>query len=1126
MAKKTAKKKKAPKISPEEQLAILQQEAETKWQAEQVALQEKNNVELKEYNQRRVILVDTNKFFRKLEKTAADTYRKLTKSQNWEHYLSCKKTPDPANAAQLRDFLYQWGYELEQQRKNYTSWTLNVNERSILTQDDTLPNKTWQCLCDENKDAVGSSYLPGIRNALHILALIEDSALKSFSQKEVVKVRDEIRAQIAQVLDEITMRVGGNIWRDMIPMDPIKAEFMFTSDIINFYLWSFQHVPLPPEYNYLVKVIEMRSLSITFQKPPSFDLKDCSVRGMWTRFDHFSDLDPSFRCPISETIPDLIASQEMEWADRNLLKAQKLQEMKSSRNRYEEEKRKKELEELEAAKAGTSKKKSNKPPGKKTAKKKKKKSKDKTDIKPLEAPPPVVTEQTTVDIDELYVLQEQQHYEQKMEHIGPKSLNIGSENMNLRQYTINGGVFAIHRFDKLPQPSELRGDFIYASLPEDLKLTEKKFTCEGDTDLMVFKVTLPGQYFWWHSPVVCRWEIWEESDEFHSLNEELQKFHLDYDKIMEEKSKQLFSAPKLSKQTMKPTIISDFSITDIPMEVKIHFLIKDHVLPRIPQRFKFHAEMHKHFTVMQGLFMREQRLKIEEKLNDLLNLTFQKMKASGQSLDEQEEALRVPSNSDIPEGKESMASLDGSLVSSEVQTPMTAMLEELVETQYAPAYLFPPCRKIPFLIIAEKQQSELSDLDLDDMMQDILESVISDDDFSSESVYKLFSTFIKFLDRLRELEQPVFPEAVEPEEPETEQHVTPAAKPRTVSRESTHRHPSWTDLRSGRTSRMISSFSMPGAQRPQSRNSVKLARKKRKRRKSTILQSASDASTDEEREPKPADPIELKKMAHPAGRWTTRGIHKQEYDSASRTVTIWTDKLGTFGFAMERYHNLPFKGWNMRRIGKLSDLTTSLTLDCVGLQLIINITKTGYTVHFQSSIQDITPSSQELSLDELVKYLTNINLNVFPDVDAPFYVTGMTTPKHESMEIHSLKCMAAFCLTHNFTNCFWNKYAPFREALFQSRQVIEGCPEQQFEIVMVNPLKVAVVTVEEACSPLDEVILAYHPTPENQSYYPDVYSLLKGNLEEPSRKLFLKTPPMLQWNVAQILQKLRLFSYS
>lgn len=102
--------------------------------------------------------------------------------------------------------------------------------------------------------------------------------------------------------------------------------------------------------HYLVKSIEMKSVPMTFQKPPSFDLKDCSMRGMWTQFDHYSDLDPTYRCPISETIPDLIASQEIEWADRAQLKEQKLQEMKSARRLYEEEKKKKELEELEAAK--------------------------------------------------------------------------------------------------------------------------------------------------------------------------------------------------------------------------------------------------------------------------------------------------------------------------------------------------------------------------------------------------------------------------------------------------------------------------------------------------------------------------------------------------------------------------------------------------------------------------------------------------------------------------------------------------------------------------------------------------------------------------------------------------------
>ncbi|XP_062565797.1 uncharacterized protein LOC134228052 [Armigeres subalbatus] len=1125
MKKKSSKKQKAPKISPEEQLAIIQHEAEEKWKTEQLELAEKSNVELKEYNQRRVILVDTNKFFRKLEKAAAETYRQKTRDQEWEHYVSCKRTPDPADAAELREFLYHWNYELEQQAKDFVSWTLNVNERSVLTQDEADPDETWKCRFDKYKD-IGSSYLPGIRNALEMLALIEDSALKSFSQKEVIKVRDEIRMKISHVLDEITMRVGGNIWRDMIPMDPITAEFMFTSDIINFYHWSFQHVPLPPEYHYLVKSIEMKSVPMTFQKPPSFDLKDCSMRGMWTQFDHYSDLDPTYRCPISETIPDLIASQEIEWADRAQLKEQKLQEMKSARRLYEEEKKKKELEELEAAKAGSANKTSKKSGNTKTAKKKKNKAKEKATTNALEAPPPIITETTSVDIDELYIIQEQQNYERKMELIGPKSMDLDNDYVNLRRYTMNGGIFSINYFNKLPQPSEIRCDFIYSTLPEGLKLMEKTFTSQESSELIILKVKLPEQYFWWHSPIVCFWEVWEQSSEFQSLSEELQNFHLNYDEIMEEKSKQFFSASKIQRPILKPTVIPDFPITDIPLDVKIHFLIKDHILPRLPQRFKFHAEMHKQFSLIQSLFMQNQRLKIEEQLNDLLSKKFQKLLTEGYSIGELEQRFRVPSLSDVPVGKDSMASLVGASLSSEIQTPIEPMLEELIEAQYAPAYLFPPCRKIPFLVITEKYKLEPVDLELDEMAQEILESVISEDDFSSESVYKLFSTFIKFLDRLRELEQPIFPEVIEPDETEEDFEIHQINKPRIISRDSTHRHASWIDLPGARTSRRLSSFSMVGTSRPLSRNSVQITRKKRKRRKSTTLQSTSDVSTEDERELKATDPVELTKLPHSPGRWSTKLVHKQEYDPISRTVTIWTERLGVFGFAMEKYYNLPFKGWDLRRVGKISDLTTRVTLYCVGMQLNINVTKSGYALEFQANPQDITPPSQELSLDELVKYLIGINVNIFPDVDAPFYVSGMTTPKHESMENHSLKCMSAFCLTHNFSNCFWNQYAPFREVLFQSRQVIEGCPEQQLVTVLASPLKAAMVRVEEMCSPLDEVILAYHPTPENQSYYPDVYSLLKDNLEDPSRKLFMKTPAMLQWNVAQIIQKLHLFSYS
>ncbi|XP_065074475.1 uncharacterized protein LOC135698427 [Ochlerotatus camptorhynchus] len=1114
MNRKLSKKKKAPKISREEQLQILKQETITKWNAEQVALLEKTHTNLKEYNQRRVGLIDTNKFFRRLEKSAAETNRRLAKDQAWQHYRTCKKLPNPACPAELRDFLYQWSYEQEERFKQSTSWTLDVNERCLLTQDETIGRNMWKDQFAKNKN-IEQLYLPGIRNALKILFLIENSARKSFSQRDVDKVRDEIRAKITQQLDELTLRVGGNIWRDMTPLDPISAEYMYSSDIIDFCLWSFQNVPLPPEYNYLVKSIEMKTLQVKFFKPPSFDLKDCSLRGMWAQFDHYSDLDSSFRCSVLESVPDLNASQEIEWADRNRLKMQKLQELKSDREKYDTNEKKKELEKLEAVKAAGSSKVTKTPePRKKPTKKKKAKKVD----EPLEAPPPVVTDATVVDIDQQYILQEQQLYEQRMEQIGPRSFNLSEDTVNLRQHTLTGGILSLNCFNKLPQSSQLRCDFIYTTLPTDLKLEEKQFTSDVDSELIKLEIKLPENCFWWHEPVVCRWEAWEESIEFQSLDKQVQDFHRNYETIMDEKSKQLFSAPKRPRNSLRPMIIRDFNVNEIPNDVKLHFLIVDHVLPRLPHRYKTYAELHKLFVQINKQFIQNEKLKLEEMLNQLLFPKFLVLQAANNG--DSEEMFRLPSLADIPVGKESMTSLEGSLMNLEIRTPIESMLQEIASKQQAPTNIFPPCKNIPLLVITE--DLEPLDLELDDMIQKIQESVIADDEFSADSVYKMFSTFLKLLDRLREREQPQFPEVIEPEEPEPEPEVT---RRRTVLKDPTHRH-QWNEKFISRMSKRVSSFMMIGKQKPPSRGSAMFGQRKRRRRKSTVQSTASDVSTDEAHKPPEPEPTEFSLLPHEPGRWTTKVVRRQEFDATARVVTVWIEKLGIFGFSMEKYHNLPFKGWDMRRTGKISDFTTTLKLDCVGLRLLINITESGYRIEFQESPQRIKPPPNEMSLEELGKYLTKINLIIFPEPDAPFYITNMTTPKHESMEIHNLKCMAAFCLTHNFSHCFWNKYAPFREALFLTRQMIEDFPEQPFATVMMSPLKAATVTVEELCSPLEEVNLAYHPVPENQPYNPDVYSLLKDKLLEPSRKLFLITPTMLQWNVSQLLLKLRLFSFS
>ncbi|XP_055544909.1 uncharacterized protein LOC129729995 isoform X2 [Wyeomyia smithii] len=1072
-SKKGSGKKKAPKISTEEQLEILRNEAEANWRAEQEALSAKEALGNKRYNQRRAVLVETIKFFRKLEKTATDVNRQLQNKTEWEQYLSCENRPNAASAADLRDFLYRWQYESAEEAQNLTSWTLDINERSVLTQNELEPVKTRKLLESENENLIHKQHLARIKQALKVLALIEDSSQHSFPHKEVLLARDEIRKKISDTLDEMTMSIGRNIWRDMKPLDSITAQFSFSSDILRFFIWSFRDVPLPPEYNHLIKVLPMNALELKFSKPISFDLKETLMRAYWTRFDHYSDHDRYFRCATLEAVPDLIISQEIEWAERNALRMTKLQSMKTAREKFEEDKKKQELEQQADAKNIGKNVKTDK-----TKKKKKIKTKnDATNLLP-DVPPPIITEATIVDVETEYVQQEMEQYHNRMHEIGPESLNLSENMVNLRKYRITGGIYCLNRFRKLPQTVELRNDFIYSSVPSDLKLAEFQYVGKSEDELIKIEFKLPEYCFWWHEPIACSWESWEESLEFQSLDKRLQEFHLNYENIMQEQAKLLFSAPKVVKNPLKPTIIPDFNLSDIPAEIKLHYLIVDHILPRLPQNFKFHAELRNIFKTMQSKLHHGQRLRIEELLNELLYPKYLAMQASDKvQQNTSNEIFRIPSQSDVSKSKESVASLNGSLIDTNVYTPVQTLLQELASTQEAPSYLFPPTRRIPILVITEKNDAEINEQEFEELLEGLQEGVASDDDFNAESVYKLFSTFLKVLDRLREKEQPEFADVPTPEE---EEEVKDSQESTRTSKDLSHRH-----RRSPRQPiRRMSSFLMPDRPRQRSaRGSIATVRRERKQRKSVAM-SASDVSTDDERESMPliTEELNLSILPHPVGSWSTKLVHKQEYDSVTKKLTIWVQQLSTFGFAMEKYYNLPFIGWDLKRCGKITELTTIITLECVGLTVAIRVTKSGYRVAFHDTLeQGIGTPTNELTLDELQQFLTQANVTIFPEPDALFYLQKMTTAKHESMEVHNLKAMAAFCLTHNFRNCFWNRYSSAREALIQCRQLIEGRQEPEFVTVMMSPQEAATVTVKELCSPLDQVLLEYCPTPENQS---------------------------------------------
>ena len=183
-----------------------------------------------------------------------------------------------------------------------------------------------------------------------------------------------------------------------------------------------------------------------------------------------------------------------------------------------------------------------------------------------------------------------------------------------------------------------------------------------------------------------------------------------------------------------------------------------------------------------------------------------------------------------------------------------------------------------------------------------------------------------------------------------------------------------------------------------------------------------------------------------------------------------------------------------------ANLTTALTLTTKSLQIVFYVTAQGYRLALQEHAKKQTkklfleeapapevlpPGNGTFTLEELEKFLQRMNVHLFPQVDTCFYVPGVeraASPKHPSMESHNLRCLGVFCLTHNFQSCLWNRYAHRRTALVLGRELIEGRNEPEFGTVMITPLKSQLVEVEELCSDtLEQILLAYHPRPEEQS---------------------------------------------
>lgn len=550
-----------------------------------------------------------------------------------------------------------------------------------------------------------------------------------------------------------------------------------------------------------------------------------------------------------------------------------------------------------------------------------------------------------------------------------------------------------------------------------------------------------NEKFLFEAPTVCRWEPWEESDEFVQLEPEVQHYNLKYYDYVKKEREKLFAArnPCHYKKKIK---VPCFELSSPPPDVKLSVLFKNYIVPTMPVEFKFFKEQMEIFNKRQ----REWREILETK-KELEGIVGQRVSTVNFTVLLEESKKKIDVLKITP--KEFSKIFD--------------------EKLFAPRNLFPFEHRNLIEILEKHEQCQICD-DVDEPNPSETSlglGLPKPIDFEKFTLVELLNQVEKVKESLR----PFFPEP--PPEEELSLSFRSTRKPRGPV------------VRMNRAARL--SMKLPhndehhqSIQKPSTQRSRITLRPsiRTPRRPLSSRPSADPIPTEETKSdrPQPVKP-ELKLIPHHRGKWSTRDIYEQSYDADTRTVTFHTGRLGTFGLAVKKYLNLPLTSWEMWPVIESSKRFVLLKVVTRRVTIEFKITNDGYTFNVTNLPKrpPVYEHKNPVKVFELKKTLAGLNLNIFPEVDASCYIKNICE-KHKAMEFHTYKSMAVYCLSHNFKSTVWNRWADRRVAVFDSRMIAKTASRR----LMVTPLQTASVCVREVCTELDIVELAYEIDPADQ----------------------------------------------
>uniref|UniRef100_A0A1A9ZL85 CASC1 C-terminal domain-containing protein n=1 Tax=Glossina pallidipes TaxID=7398 RepID=A0A1A9ZL85_GLOPL len=960
--------------------------------------------------------------------------------EKWVAYITCDPLPKAYVPPNIRTF-YAKAQAFEQALLDRNiDWNLNVDERSILTQNVFREDRTRPTLMRAASNELIVSYDKYIDDSLQILHKIEyylandKETMKAKSEVllDIIEVKEAIQKEITDVFDRLTYKILCTEQANMTSLDAVSTEYTYKCDNFAIHIWGLKNVPI--RFTHLAEprmVAHLRNLNIVLHIPISVLRPQLTIQGIHMNFDHITEYarnaKQEFFIPLAhlnagiQDLPECLANEFQMQLD--IQKRVRNQIMETYKEYMEKLAQLKESQEalLKQRKTPENKRKPPKP------------------MKPLREPQ-FLRDDEYPEIFYEFLDEEGKQYNSFINVVyNPANLNLSSDEINLKKFFILGGIFHLNFVERpthydlkdfnmtwhTPNKQLLRdNDFVISPLrPISIKrssmiirLNEPKPSLRPEVEALkdeveaanpwfVLTFSLPECLCSWGEPIACHYTSVEAIAE---VEQEDQTIQAQVDTLLN--IGEIAVESEFSMDTIGDRVKAAKRMSIRHSDTNFFSTSPAHMRASLAEQYSIERTdgiFHKKDFALNNAYTVRQLRYLEQDCAPQILSSYKFPKEISEELNE---ALH-----NAPKGK-------GGILFKKAQSVVGQSKRAFTynEMQNNPERFFPIFKKVKPVYITNHLYS--------------FRGSLSDEP-------KTFYQLVKAIILVKRLAQNAVTQIMQL--PSHEPQVPPKSFKKLKMNDGEKKKKKQSlKLHSKSFQTESSQIKVQESFRePIRRKTREIGRETVKSPRSQAEVSFRESEEYTEEASSSLDTIADGGMKNTTviryNHWTTQHIRRQTFLREERKYVIETDRLGYIGFACKRYEHFPFKFWSLQPSAE-NENEVIFTLETQYVKCVLSISEEGIRGYATEPSKRFV-RDPKLYLDikepikdfkELRKRFRDKNLNIFADHDACFYIeNGNFSEKHLAMEMHTYCCMALHCTEMIYTYSKWNGLAKRRDII-------------------------------------------------------------------------------------------------